>query len=67
MMYYVLAGLQPEGIMARRRPLTSIYGHKFSTFSPSFSFIFCFFLFFLLEHSCKVTAIPIEVYALTYI
>lgn len=39
MMHYVLAGLQPEGIMA----LTSIYAPNSAVFS---FFLICFFVFF---------------------
>lgn len=62
MMYYVLAGQQPEGIMA----LTSIYGPNSAVFS---FFLICFFgfSFSLTRCSCKVTEIPIEVNTLIYI
>lgn len=43
MMYYVLAGLQPEGVMALKRPLTSIYGLNSAVSSFFLTFlIFCF-------------------------
>lgn len=45
MMYYVLAGLQPEGIMALTRPLTSIYGPNSAVFSFFLICVFSFFFF----------------------